>query len=94
LLDPVSALAFEMHSSKGVFALLLGSGISRSAKIPTGWEITMELASRVAALKGADTQGDPAAWYLAATDKELDYSNLLDELATQFVGGGLEIKRG
>jgi hypothetical protein len=71
-----------MHSSKGVFALLLGSGISRSAKIPTGWEITLELLSRVAALEGVDTQGDPAGWYRETTGKEPDYSRLLDELAT------------
>jgi hypothetical protein len=82
LLDPVSALAFEMHTSKGVFALLLGSGISRSAKIPTGWEITLELVSRIAALQGADTNGDPEAWYRQTSGHDPDYSKLLDELAT------------
>jgi hypothetical protein len=82
VLDPVSALAFEMHASKGIFALLLGSGLSRAAKIPTGWEITLELVKRVAALNGADTSGDPAAWYKAETGEDPDYSKLLDSLAT------------
>lgn len=82
MLDPVSALAFEMHASKGIFALLLGSGISRAAKIPTGWEITLELVKRVAVLKGAETSGDPAAWYKAETGEDPDYSKLLDALAT------------
>lgn len=82
MLDPISALAFEMNSSKGMFALFLGSGISRSAKIPTGWEITLELVSKVAALQGADTQGDPAAWYLRTAGADPNYSKLLDELAS------------
>lgn len=82
LLDPVSSLAFEMHASKGMFALLLGSGISRTAKIPTGWEITLELVRRVAAVRGADTNGDPASWYKAHAGEDPDYSKLLDALAT------------
>jgi hypothetical protein len=43
LIDPALSLAFSMYSNKGVFALLLGSGASRSARIPTGWEIMMDL---------------------------------------------------
>jgi hypothetical protein len=31
----------SIYSNKGVFALLLGSGISRSAGIPTGWEVVL-----------------------------------------------------
>lgn len=49
MLDSVSAVAFEMQAGKGMFALLLGSGVSHSAKIPTGWDITMDLVRRVAA---------------------------------------------
>ncbi len=33
-------LAVTMQSGKGCLALLLGSGVSRSAGIPTGWEVT------------------------------------------------------
>lgn len=81
MLDLVSSLAFEMHASKGVFALLVGSGISRSAKIPTGWEITLDLITRVATLKGADTNGDPETWYRTQSGEGPDYSKLLDTLA-------------
>lgn len=82
MLDPVSSVAFEMQAAKGVFALLIGSGVSRSAKIPTGWDITLDLVRRVAALKGEDAGDDPAAWYLNAFAKAPDYSDLLDQLAT------------
>ncbi len=35
MIDPVLSLAVSMHAQKGVYALLLGSGISRSAGVPT-----------------------------------------------------------
>jgi hypothetical protein len=40
-------LAFSVYESKGVYALLLGSGLSRAANIPTGWEITLDLIRRI-----------------------------------------------
>src|SRR6218665_1820305 len=46
--DPITQIAFSVHENKGVFAVLLGSGLSRSAGIPTGWEITLDLVRRVA----------------------------------------------
>jgi SIR2-like domain len=82
VLDPVSAVAFEMQAAKGVFALLLGSGVSRMAKIPTGWDITLDLVRRVAVLKDEDPGTDPAGWYSATFGKAPDYSELLDRLAT------------
>jgi hypothetical protein len=44
--DSTAQIAFSMFENKGVYAVLLGSGVSRSAGIPTGWEITMELVKR------------------------------------------------
>lgn len=38
MIDPLVQLAFNVHSQKGVYALLLGPGISRASGIPTGWE--------------------------------------------------------
>ena len=40
--DTITKLAFTIHSSPGIYALLLGSGISRDAGIPTGWMITLD----------------------------------------------------
>lgn len=82
MLDPESGIAFEMQAGKGMFALLLGSGVSRAAKIPTGWDITLDLVRRVAALRGDDPGADPAGWYATVFGKEPDYSELLDLLAT------------
>jgi len=80
--DPTTQLAFSVHENKGVFALLLGSGLSRSAEIPTGWEITLDLVRRVATAQGVDEQPDWAAWYRDKTGQEPNYSALLEEIAS------------
>lgn len=88
-LDPLVALATGVHACPGVYALLLGSGVSTAAGIPTGWQVVVDLMRRAAAATHHD---DPAAVEAAATDPEewwaergdgepLGYSNLLGSLA-------------
>jgi len=80
--DPITQLAFSVHENQGIFAVLLGSGLSRSAEIPTGWEITVDLVRRVAAAQGIEEQTDWAQWYRNTTGQEPNYSALLEEIAT------------
>lgn len=80
--DPITSLAFSVHENQGVFAVLLGSGLSRSAEIPTGWEITLDLVRRVAAAQGVQEQSDWAKWYRDTTGQEPNYSVLLEEIAS------------
>ena len=61
--------------------MLLGSGISRSAGVSTGEEVTRELTARYARLHGADPGDCPIAWYRSQSGGEADYSALLEELA-------------
>jgi hypothetical protein len=75
-------LAFSLLENKGVFAVLLGSGASRAAGIPTGWEITLDLIRRVAITQGTQEQPDWAAWYRKTAGQEPSYSVLLEELAS------------
>jgi hypothetical protein len=79
--DPALQLAFSMYESRGVYALLLGSGLSRAADIPTGWEITIDLIRRVAKANGVPEQADWASWYRTNYQKEPSYSDLLEDLA-------------
>lgn len=79
--DPTTQLAFSVSENKGVYALLLGSGLSRTAGIPTGWEITLDLVRRVALAKGVENQADWATWHRETTGEEPNYSALLAELA-------------
>lgn len=80
--DLLTTLAFSVYENKGVFALLLGSGLSRAAGIPTGWEITLDLIRRVAVADGVADQADWAAWYREQSGSEPDYSSLLERLAS------------
>jgi hypothetical protein len=81
MIDPVTTLAVSMRAKKGTYALLLGSGVSRSAQIPTGWDIVLSLVSRVAMVEGADFGDDPAGWYRQTYKEQPDYSALLGRLA-------------
>ncbi len=84
MINPLDSLAFSLATNKGVYAVLLGSGISRSAGIYTGWEITLDLIKRLAVVAGEDAECEEASpdnWYKNKFNKEPDYSNLLEELA-------------
>jgi SIR2-like domain len=80
--DVNTQLAFSVYEGKGVFALLLGSGISRAAGIPTGWEITLDLVRRVGLAQNAKEQPDWAEWYRQEVGLDPNYSALLQELAS------------
>lgn len=80
-LDPSIALALAVHAHKGVYALLLGSGISRAAGIPTGWEVVKNLIRRVATLEDKDPGEEAEKWYRKRYGKEPNYSELLEVIA-------------
>jgi hypothetical protein len=80
--DVNTQLAFSVYQGKGLFALLLGSGLSRAAGIPTGWEITLDLIRRVALAQKVKEQPDWAKWYRQKIKQEPSYSTLLEELAS------------
>lgn len=87
-LSPRAMLAMAMHAQPGVYALLLGSGISTSAGIPTGWGVVKSLVSKLAAAENPDdtqshalADSDPEAWWSTHADGELGYSSLLAEAA-------------
>ena len=69
-----------MYENPGIYALLIGSGLSRAAGIPTGWEITLDLIRRVALLQREGEQPDWVTWYREKTSEEPDYSKLVSEL--------------
>ena len=81
MIDPVHSLAFSIQANRGVYAVLVGSGISRAAKIPTGWEITLDLVRKLAALQGDTAEPDLETWYREKFGTEPDYSDLLENLA-------------
>lgn len=82
--DPRVALASSMHASPGVYAVLIGSGMSSAAGIPTGWQIVGRLIRRVAALENVELNETPGAavdWYTATYDHAPRYEELIAKLA-------------
>lgn len=80
--DPLVGLALAMQSAPGRFALLVGSGISYAAGIPTGWAVVSDLAARIAIAEGeSDVPDDPVAWYTERYGGSPDYSSLLEAVA-------------
>lgn len=80
-MDAVLSLAFSMQATRGAYALLLGSGVSRSAGVPTGWEVVIDLIEKLARAEGEEPPADPVLWYRERFQSEPDYSELLQGLA-------------
>ncbi len=79
--DKLTTLSFSIHSNKGVYALLLGSGISKSAAIPTGWDIVLDLINKLCVTLKEDCSSDPVAWFLEKYQEDPNYSTILGKLA-------------
>ena len=81
VIDPLHSLAFSVQSNPGVYAVLIGSGISKAAGIPTGWDVTLDLVRKLAAVRNETPDPDPASWFRDTFGTEPNYSDLLDQLA-------------
>lgn len=79
-IEPFDALALSLHHNSGVYALLVGSGLSRAAGIPTGWEITLDLIKRLGAAQGVTNEASWDAWFRKKYKKAPSYSEVLDAL--------------
>ncbi|WP_157509723.1 SIR2 family protein [Leifsonia sp. Root4] len=83
--DPSVSMAVNVQAQPGVFAVLLGSGVSTGAGIPTGWGVVKDLVRRIATATtptGAalDTDDEVEEWWAAnRPEVHLGYSALLAE---------------
>ncbi|MCI0844190.1 MAG: tetratricopeptide repeat protein [Chloroflexi bacterium] len=82
MIDPAVRISLALDANKGAYAVLLGSGVSAAAGIPTGWQIVSDLVTKVAQLEGADVAGDPIGWYKQRYGAEPEYSGLLNSIAS------------
>ena len=74
MMEPMVSLAFALHSNRGAYAALVGSGVSVGAGIPTGWQVVLDLITKVAQVLGEDPGDNVAAWYEKRFGAEPDYS--------------------
>jgi hypothetical protein len=75
-----TTISFSIYSNKGVYALLLGSGISKTSGIPTGWDIIIALIKKLAKLNNDECLPDPEKWFKEKYGIEPDYSTILEKL--------------
>ena len=75
------SLASSVHAGPRTFALLVGSGISASAGVPSGRELMVDLVRRLALLHREDAEPDLMTWYRQRFGSEPDYSGVLAQLA-------------
>ena len=61
--------------------MLLGSGVSRAAGMPTGWEVTLDLVRKLADLNREACDPSPEEWYRQKYGTPPNYSHLLEQLA-------------
>lgn len=80
-LEPAISLALSVHAHKGVYTVLLGSGISRGAGIPTSWDITTDLLKRAGTAHSLAPGTDLQDWYRSKFGKAPEYSDLLELIA-------------
>lgn len=78
----LTTLAFSIHSNKGVYALLLGSGISKKSGIPTGWDVVIDLINKLAVLNNEDCEPNPEHWFIRKYGEDPDYSTILNKLVS------------
>lgn len=84
-IDKVVLAAHALHTSPGTYAVLLGSGLSSSAGVLTGWQITRDLVRCVAGMMAVDggIPDDPEEWYRSEYGTAPDYSKLLETLCPE-----------
>jgi NAD-dependent SIR2 family protein deacetylase len=79
-IERLTTLAFSIYTNKGAYALLLGAGISRSAHIPSGWEVEDKPIEQLAATQGITNMEDWHQWYKDKYGYSASYSSLLKAL--------------
>lgn len=80
-IEPIQSLAFSMQARPKLYALLLGSGVSRAAGILTGWEVVLDLVRKLMVMQRVVVASDPHKWYRDKYGADPDYSELIKRVA-------------
>jgi hypothetical protein len=76
-------MAFSVYNNPGVYAVLLGSGVSRSAQIPTGEEVIDDLIYKISVALNEEVAPDGLReWYENYFGDKAQYDVLLEALGT------------
>jgi hypothetical protein len=78
--NTTTTISFSIFSNKGIYALLLGSGISKNSGIPTGWDIVIDLINKLAELNKESCLPSPEEWFETKYGEKANYSTILSKL--------------
>jgi len=81
MVDDKMSLTFSVRNNRGRYALLIGSGVSTGAGIPTGWAVVEDLLNKLVAAHGGDEPDDLFDWYKKKYGEEARYDDIIGELA-------------
>jgi hypothetical protein len=81
VVDPFVVLAASLHYDRGAYAVLVGSGMSTAAGVPTGWDPTWELAELEARHRDGGVPDDIEAWWAANKTVPLGYGSVVEAIA-------------
>jgi NAD-dependent SIR2 family protein deacetylase len=82
VIDPFLVLAASLCYDRGAYAVLVGSGMSTTAGIPAGWDLTTQLAELQARHQYDRVPDDIEAWWAANNTVPLGYSSLMEAVAS------------
>jgi hypothetical protein len=84
-LDPIVSLSVALAEAPGTCAFFLGSGVSRDAGVPTGWEVMRAGLKRLHQLETETevpaSDEELAVWQSDTGRGEITYSDLLETIA-------------
>jgi hypothetical protein len=74
-------VGLPLYTSPGAYSLLIGSGVSRSAGILTGFEIRQDLIRKLMGLSDSRSKASPDAWYRRRYREPPSYGNVIKRCA-------------
>ena len=80
-LNPAQALGIAVHRNPGLHALLLGSGVSVAAGVPSGWAVLIDLIRQFQPARNELVEPNPEYWFKQTFGEEPNYSRILEEFA-------------
>lgn len=83
-IDPILPLSVSIAEGKGTYAIFLGSGASKGARIPTGNDILWDTVNLLYKLENEvetiDNEEDVEIWFNESKYKDFNYSDILENL--------------
>ena len=80
VINPIQSLTGALSRTPRSYAILVGSGLSTAAGIPTGWGVVLDLIRRLANLYKEGCEPYPDRWYRDKFGHDPEYSDLLEQL--------------